>query len=144
MTSDLKAVIDENVKESINKYLSSEESVNAGVVLISLSNQIIKLEKDSKGNIIPLDATRDNARYNQNNYPSFDPHNLHMGQFTSIDNVHASTINGKFSDNPMDSNWGGVLHTQDSVESGKYKGREPKSSSKICHQSSSSYFLNHS
>ena len=46
MTSDLKAVIDENVKESINKYLSSEESVNAGVVLISLSNQIIKLNFD--------------------------------------------------------------------------------------------------
>ena len=90
------------------------------------SNQIIKLERDSKGNIIPLDATRDNTRYNQNNYPSFDSHNLHMGQFTSIDNVHRSTINGKFSDNPMDSNWGGVEHTRDSVISGKYKGREVK------------------
>jgi len=43
MNNDLKAVIDENVKESINKYLSSEESINAGVVLISLSNEIIKL-----------------------------------------------------------------------------------------------------
>ena len=29
--------------------------------------------------------------YNKNNYPGFDAHNLHMGQFTSIDDIHKST-----------------------------------------------------
>ena len=51
-----------------------------------LSNNIYnRLNRDAKGNIIPLDATRDRNPYNKNNYPGFDAHNLHMGQFTSID-----------------------------------------------------------
>ncbi len=91
------------------------------------SNNILdKLKRDSRGNIIPLDATRDRKPYNKGNYASFDPHNLHMGQFTSIDNIHDSTKNGRFSANPMDKNWGGTEYTQNAVDSGKYKGREVK------------------
>lgn len=92
-----------------------------------LSNNIYnRLDRDGKGNIVPLDATRDRNPYNKNNYPGFDSHNLHMGQFTTIDGVHTSTINGLFSENPMDKNWGGVEYTQDAVDSGKYKDREVK------------------
>ncbi len=43
MSDQLETVIDDNTKERINKYLSSDESINAGVVLISISNEIIKL-----------------------------------------------------------------------------------------------------
>jgi hypothetical protein len=84
------------------------------------------LVKDSRGYILPLDATRDRKPYNKGNYASFDPHNLHVGQFTSLDNIHKSTINGKYSYNPMDSNWGGVEYTKSAVDSGKYEDREVK------------------
>jgi hypothetical protein len=66
-----------------------------------------------------LDASRDNG-YNQNMYPGFDPDNLFIGRITALDKVHESTENVKMSDNPMDSNWGGVLYTQAQVDSGKY------------------------
>ncbi len=87
------------------------------------NNMNVNLEKDNNGNTIPLDATRD-GKYNKTKYAGFDSHNLHMGQYTTIDNIHDSTINGKFSDNAMDSNWGGFYHTKNAVDGGKYKDRE--------------------
>tara|TARA_B100000927_G_C16414552_1_gene448724 strand:- start:290 stop:1027 length:738 start_codon:yes stop_codon:yes gene_type:complete len=90
---------------------------------MQLSNGLYRsLERDG-GNIVPLDANRD-GEYNKNQFPGFDGHNLHMGQYTTIDKVHDSTINGLYSDNPMDSNWGGYFHTKAAVEAGKYKDRE--------------------
>lgn len=67
-----------------------------------------------------LDASRDNGPFNQNNYPGFDPQNMFVGMYTDIDKVHDSTQLAKKSDNAMDSNWGGVEHTNMMVESGKY------------------------
>lgn len=70
-----------------------------------------------------LDASRDNG-YNQNMYPGFDPDNLFIGRLTQLDKVHQSTENTKISDNPMDTNWGGILYTQEQVDSGKYVENE--------------------
>lgn len=70
-----------------------------------------------------LDASRENG-FNQNMYPGFDPHGLYVGRNTNVDVVHNSTENEVISDNPMDSNWGGVLYTQAQVDSGKYEGNE--------------------
>jgi hypothetical protein len=70
-----------------------------------------------------MDASRDNG-YNKNMYPGFDPENLHIGRLTELDKIHESTENTKISDNPMDSNWGGVLYTQSQVDSGKYVENE--------------------
>jgi hypothetical protein len=70
-----------------------------------------------------MDASRDNG-YNKNMYPGFDPENLHIGRLTELDKIHESTENTKMSDNPMDSNWGGVLYTQSQVDSGKYVENE--------------------
>lgn len=67
-----------------------------------------------------MDATRDNPPYNIGNYPGFDPYGLHVGQYTTIDQVHDSTGVGQISDNPSDPNWGGVLYTESAVKSGKY------------------------
>lgn len=68
-----------------------------------------------------MDANRDYPPYNEGNYPGFDPQNMYVGVYTTIDQVHDSTkMESKVSDNPMDPNWGGVLHTQQIVESGKY------------------------
>lgn len=67
-----------------------------------------------------LDANRDNAPFNAGNYPGFDPQGLHIGVYTDIDKTHDSTHDNVISDNPMDSNWAGVLYTQKMVDSGKY------------------------
>ena len=69
--------------------------------------------------IIAKDASRD-AGYNKNNYAGFDPYGLYVGRITNVDKIGQSTEETKISDNPMDPNWGGVLHTQASVDSGKY------------------------
>ena len=73
-----------------------------------------------------IDASRDNPPYNANNYPGFDAHGQHVGRYTNIDSIHNSTMNSQdsASENPMDSNWGGINVTQQAVDSGKYVGNE--------------------
>jgi len=68
-----------------------------------------------------LDANQEYPPFNQGNYPGFDPQNLYVGIYTNIDQVHDSTrTESNISDNPMDPNWGGVIFTQQKVDSGKY------------------------
>jgi hypothetical protein len=77
---------------------------------------------DARGIPVPvLDASRDNGPYNANNYAGFDPLGLHVGTYTELDKIHDSTQLSKKSDNPMDANWGGIAHTQNAIESGKYE-----------------------
>jgi cbb3-type cytochrome oxidase subunit 3 len=68
-----------------------------------------------------IDASRENGEYNSGNYASFDPTSQYVGVFTNIDEIHNSTQNDKFSDNPMDANWGGVEYTQKMIDTGKYE-----------------------
>lgn len=68
-----------------------------------------------------IDANRKSKLYNVNNYPGFDPLGLQVGVYNQLDAVHDSTEKAKISDNPMDSNWGGIDYTQKSVDSGKYE-----------------------
>lgn len=77
-------------------------------------------------NALPvIDANQDNPPWNTGGYGEFDPMGLHIGQYTVLDAIHDSTYKGQeLSENPMDSNWGGVLHTKDAVDSGKYKENE--------------------
>jgi hypothetical protein len=70
------------------------------------------------------DASRDRKPYNKGNFAGFDPYGQHIGEYTELDQIHDSTQKAKVSDNPMDSNWGGVLFSQQSVDSGKYADRE--------------------
>jgi len=85
---------------------------------------------DQQGGMAPvdiapiIDANRKSKIYNVNNYPGFDPLGLQIGVYTQLDAVHDSTEKAKTSDNPMDTNWGGVNFTQDAVESGKYEDNE--------------------
>ena len=72
-----------------------------------------------------MDASRENTQWNQDQYNSFDPYGLNIGRFTDVDVIHQSTQQtGKFSENPADSNWGGIIFTQKSVDDGKYADRE--------------------
>jgi hypothetical protein len=66
------------------------------------------------------DASLQNPPYNQGGYPAFDPYNQYNGLYTDLDQVHDSTRQVPISDNPMDPNWGGVIHSQQMVDSGKY------------------------
>lgn len=77
---------------------------------------------DDKGIPIPIiDAAREHGDYNKGNYAGFDPTSLYVGKYTEIDKIHDSTSKQRQSDNPMDTNWGGVQYTQNAVDSGKYE-----------------------
>jgi hypothetical protein len=71
------------------------------------------------------DGSRDRPPFNQNQFAGFDPHGFHVGQYTELDQIHDSTSNAAaVSDNPMDTNWGGVEFSREAVESGKYEDRQ--------------------
>ena len=68
-----------------------------------------------------IDSNRANSPFNKNMYAGFDPQGLHNGEYTELDAIHDSTEYGKpISENPMDSNWGGVQITEKSVNDGNY------------------------
>lgn len=80
---------------------------------------------DVSNNVLPTpfevqDANRDQPPYNANMYAGFDPTSQYVGVFTNLDKIHQSTEFSELSENPMDSNWGGVLYTKQAVDSGKY------------------------
>lgn len=68
-----------------------------------------------------LDASRDDAPYNVNSYPGYDPSNMDQGEFTPdmmLDYIQQST---GLSPNPMDNNWGGADFTQALIDAGYYR-----------------------
>lgn len=70
-----------------------------------------------------LDASRDNKQFNQNMFAGFDPYGQDVGVYNELDAIHQSTQQQPLSDNPMDTNWGGVTYSQETVLSGKYADR---------------------
>jgi hypothetical protein len=104
--------------DDVYRLRPSPFNPNAGVPANSA------LLKPYNGEVLnELDASRDNG-FNQNMYSGFDPQGLFVGRLTEVDVIHHSTENSKMSDNPMDTNWGGVLYTQAQVDSGKYVENE--------------------
>ena len=68
-----------------------------------------------------MDASRDNPPFNNKMYDGFDPLNFNMGDYTSQDaEFRAKELTMKYSDNPMDSNWGGKKYSESVVASGAY------------------------
>ena len=69
-----------------------------------------------------IDSNIDHPPYNAGQYSGFDPLGLSVGVYNKLDKIHESTRtqDGSLSDNPMDPNWGGVLYTQQKIQSGKY------------------------
>ena len=71
-----------------------------------------------------MDASRDNPPFNNQMYDGFDPLNFNMGDYTTQDAAfRAKEITSKYSDNPMDSNWGGIRYSESAVASGIYADR---------------------
>ena len=89
------------------------------------TNVPLVYKEDTNKMLVPyLDATKQNPPYNTDHYTGFDPYGQHIGQITELDMLHNSTQKDVQSKNPMDTNWGGVLYTQQAVERGDYKDRE--------------------
>lgn len=60
------------------------------------------------------------AGHNKGSMPGYDPMNQYIGLKTPLDEMeHQRNIDG-LSDNPMDTNWGGVEYSRQQVASGKY------------------------
>lgn len=71
-----------------------------------------------------MDASRDNPPFNNQMYDGFDPLNFNMGDYTAHDAAfREKELTSKYSDNPMDANWGGIRYTESVVNSGAYADR---------------------
>ena len=71
-----------------------------------------------------MDASRDNPPFNNKMYDGYDPMNFNIGDYTTHDAAFtAKERNLLFSDNPMDSNWGGINYSRSVVGSGAYADR---------------------
>ena len=103
-----------------NNSVILEESRNRQM-LINFMPTLATTTSSPQNPIKAGDSSRDNPPYNQGQYAGFDPLDLYVGEYTDIDKLHDSTATtAPISENPMDSNWGGVMHTQKAIESGKY------------------------
>ena len=71
-----------------------------------------------------MDSSDDRKPFNSGSYQGFDAHGQQIGEYTQLDAIHNSTKQTTLSDNPMDSNWGGVMFSQSAIKSGKYTGSE--------------------
>lgn len=71
-----------------------------------------------------MDASRDNPPFNNEMYAGFDPLNFNMGDHTPLDAAfREKELTMKYSDNPMDANWGGTRYSEAVVNSGVYADR---------------------
>ena len=71
-----------------------------------------------------MDASRDNPPFNNQMYDGFDPLNFNMGDYTPQDAAfREKEVSMKYSDNPMDANWGGIRYSESAVASGAYADR---------------------
>lgn len=59
------------------------------------------------------------AGYTKGNMPGYDYSGFDNGVYTPLDKIYHSSE--KVSDNPMDTNWGGVDHSIKVIKNGKYK-----------------------
>jgi len=100
-----------------------EENDTQGNDVYRIRNSPYSIEGGLPVKVVPLkmeDASLDNPPYNQGQYSGFDPYGQYIGKYTVLDKIHDSTRQVPVSDNPMDPNWGGVIHSQQAVDSGKY------------------------
>lgn len=103
-------------------YLQQENDTQGNDVF-RIRNSPFSVEGGLPTKVVPIkivDASLENPPYNQGQYHGFDPYSQYIGKYTDLDKIHDSTRQKPVSDNPMDTNWGGVIHSQQAVDSGKY------------------------
>ena len=62
------------------------------------------------------------AGHNKGSTPGFDSKNQHIGDYTPLDQIYNQKELLPKSDNPMDTNWGGIGYSQRQIEKGVYAG----------------------
>ena len=112
--------------EDYTNYMQSllDSGINCSVLYLQAENntQGEKIYKIADQPTIP-----NNTAYDTNESTklySIDTLGLSNGKYADIDKLHDSTKNNSISDNPIDTNWGGVYHTQQAIDSGKYDSNE--------------------
>lgn len=81
-------------------------------------------ESPAQKKTLLFDAGRSDPPYNWNGYPSFDPHNQYIGEYTPLDQMDDDAEKLPFSGNAMDTNWAGPGYTQALVARGFYRDDE--------------------
>jgi hypothetical protein len=71
-----------------------------------------------------VDATQNDPTYNINSIPAHDQTSYYVGTTTPLDQMNQQKENLLYSDDPMDTNWGGQQYTQNLVDQGYYKNDE--------------------
>ena len=101
---------------------TSQHYTSPPSVITDINNSTVSKQVPLNMKVVQTkDSGRENAPYNAGDYASFDPHGQYVGVVTELDVIHHSTNKTKFSDNPMDPNWGGVEYTQKTIDTGKYQ-----------------------
>lgn len=90
----------------------------------SQGNQTYRILPDPSNPQLGIPTTKlYDAGHNKGSMPGFDPLNQYIGDNTPLDNLfNIEERTQLFSDNPMDSNWGGPSYSREIVQSGKYLG----------------------
>ena len=70
--------------------------------------------------LVPNETKLYDAGHNKGAMPGFDSQNQYIGDYTPLDKMFHE--NDSKSDNPMDTQWGGAIYSEEVVESGKYAG----------------------
>jgi hypothetical protein len=71
-----------------------------------------------------VDASKNDAPYNQGSMPAYDQTSYYVGTTTPLDNMDIEQAMAAISANPMDPNWGGADYTQSLVDQGYYADNE--------------------
>ena len=113
------------LQEEENTQGNSVYRMREGPTNMDLGRQVVNVSTPQTNTVVKIqDASRSGIKFNKDMYPGFDSHGTYIGKYTTLDQIHDSTKFHTLSENPMDSNWGGVRYSQDIIDSGKHKDRE--------------------
>jgi hypothetical protein len=97
----------------------STNAIVPGIVLANkYSNDTFAYNRNAKASPPPLPPPPEQE--SKLMFPSIDPHGQNVGKYTEVDAVHDSTAKTALSDNPLDTNWGGVNYSIEQANSDKY------------------------
>jgi hypothetical protein len=116
--------VEEQQEQGINCPILELQTETIGS---SISNNYSNMENDSKNeNLNKGYRSNDNEDVNSNNHIEVDIEVEHFDKYANKNVEYNQNENnmdtGEISDNPMDTNWGGVQYSAQSLASGKYDG----------------------
>lgn len=92
--------------------IDTPEDVMAGEV----SGQVMPVAYNTQLKMKLMDASRNDPPYNNDQYPGYDADNQYIGSETPLDKMFHSGEDYPLSPNAMDTNWGGVDFSEQTVQ----------------------------